>query len=202
VELESWERKPQQLKDDVSWVNSAVRALVRVLEAKDCYAREHSRAVAKLVVEIAAYLGLPKEVQEGMKAAARLMDLGKIAISDVILLKPGPLTEMEREIVQCHPLVSAQILEALEFPWPVKPSVRFHHEHWDGSGYPEGLIGEEIPLGARILAVADVFCAMTSERPWRPAHSREEALRKLAENASILYDKEVVKALLAILPPT
>jgi len=183
-----------------TWLYAAVRALMKTMEAKDRYHRSHSRGVARLAVAIAAHLGLSQEEQEGIRIAARLMDIGKIAISDVILLKPGPLTDIEKEIVRCHPLVAAQILEALEFPWPVKPAVVFHHERWDGSGYPEGLVGEEIPLAARILAAADVFDAITSERPWRPARSRAEALRELVENAGIRYDKRVVRALLAVLP--
>jgi HD-GYP domain-containing protein (c-di-GMP phosphodiesterase class II) len=127
--------------------------------------------------------------------AARLHDIGRVSISDMILLKPGPLTELETEIVRTHPVVGAQILDALEFPWSVKPAVRYHHERLDGSGYPEGLMNNEIPFGARIVAVADVMAAMTADRPYRRSLSEGEALAELTANAGVKYDAAAVAAL-------
>jgi HD-GYP domain-containing protein (c-di-GMP phosphodiesterase class II) len=140
-------------------------------------------------------MGCPDDITDGIRVAARLHDIGRVSISDMILLKPGPLSELETEIIRTHPLVGAQILDALEFPWSVKPAVRYHHERLDGSGYPEGLMGEEIPLGARVLAVADVMAAMTAGRPYRPAQADEEALAELTANAGTKYDPDVVAAL-------
>jgi HD-GYP domain-containing protein (c-di-GMP phosphodiesterase class II) len=140
-------------------------------------------------------MGCSEDMSDGIRVAARLHDVGRVSVSDMILLKPGPLTELETEIMRTHPLVGAQILDALEFPWSVKPAVRYHHERLDGSGYPEGLMGEEIPLGARIVAVADVVAAMTADRPHRQALAEEEALAELAANAGEKYDSQVVDAL-------
>jgi HD-GYP domain-containing protein (c-di-GMP phosphodiesterase class II) len=117
----------------------------------------------------------------------------------MILLKPGPLSEVETEIMRTHPLVASQILDALEFPWAVKPAVRYHHERLDGSGYPEGLMGDEIPLGARVLAVADTMAAMTADRPHRRAASQEQALAELRANSGTKYDAEAVAALERVL---
>jgi putative nucleotidyltransferase with HDIG domain len=172
-----------------------VRALMRAVEARDRYARGHADRVARLAVAIAKEMGCPEDMTDGVRVAARLHDIGRVSVSDMILLKPGPLTELETEIIRTHPLVGVQILDALEFPWSVKPAVRYHHERLDGSGYPEGLMGDEIPLGARIVAVADVVAAMTADRPYRQALAEEEALAELAANAGEKYDSQVVDAL-------
>jgi HD-GYP domain-containing protein (c-di-GMP phosphodiesterase class II) len=140
-------------------------------------------------------MGCAEETVEGVRIASRVHDIGRVSISDMILLKPGPLTELEMEIMRTHPVVGAQILDALEFPWAVKPAVRYHHERLDGSGYPEGLVGEEIPLAARIVAVADVMAAMVADRPYRGAASEEEALAELTAGAGVKYDSGAVAAL-------
>ncbi len=140
-------------------------------------------------------MGCLTDVIEGIRVAARVHDIGRVSISDTILLKPGPLSELETEIVRTHPLVGAQILDALDFPWSIKPAVRYHHERLDGSGYPEGLMGEEIPLAARVLAVADVAAAMTCDRPHRRACPPEEALAELNGHVGTKYDSKVVAAL-------
>jgi putative nucleotidyltransferase with HDIG domain len=175
-------------------IHGVVRALMRAVEARDRYARGHADRVTRLAVAMAREMGCPGDITDGIRVAARLHDIGKVSISDMILLKPGPLGGLETEIVRTHPLVGALILDALEFPWSVKPSVRYHHERLDGSGYPEGLMGEEIPLGARVLAVADVMAAMTADRPYRPAHPEEEALAELTANAGTKYDPDAVAA--------
>jgi putative nucleotidyltransferase with HDIG domain len=172
-----------------------VRALMRAVEARDRYARRHAERVARLASAIAREMGCSGEAVEGIRVAARLHDIGRVSISDMILLKPGPLTELELEIIRTHTLVGAQILDVLEFPWSVKPAVRYHHERLDGSGYPEGLMGEEIPLAARVLAAADVASAMTEERPYRRAASEADAWAELTAHAGTKYDPEVVKAL-------
>jgi putative nucleotidyltransferase with HDIG domain len=176
-------------------IYGVVRALMRAVEARDRYARGHADRVARIAVTLAKEMGCPDDITDGIRVAARLHDIGRVSISDMILLKPGPLSELETEIIRTHPLVGAQILDALEFPWSVKPAVRYHHERLDGSGYPEGLMGEEIPLGARVLAVADVMAAMTAGRPYRPAQADEEALAELTANAGTKYDPDVVAAL-------
>ena len=172
-----------------------IRVLMRAVEARDRYARGHADQVARLAAAIAKEMGCSEEVMESVRIAARLHDVGRVSISDMILLKPGPLTELETEIMRTHPVVGTQVLDALEFPWSVKPAVRYHHERMDGTGYPEGLMGDEIPLGARIVAVADVLAAMTADRPYRHALPEAEALAELTTNAGIKYDADVVTAL-------
>jgi hypothetical protein len=179
---------------DKRTIYKVVRALVKAVEARDHFTRGHSDGTTRVAVAIAAALGLSQEELEGIKIAARLHDIGKIGVSDLILLKPDRLSDQELELVRAHVLVSAHILEALDFPWEVKPTVRFHHERLDGSGYPDGLIGDEIPLSARILAVADVFDAMISPRSHRPPHPRAVALAEITSNAGTKYDPQVVAA--------
>ncbi len=180
---------------DRAMMYGVVRILMRAVEARDRYARGHADRVARLAVAVSKEMGCPDEVTDGVRVAARLHDVGRVSISDMIMLKPGPLSELEREIIRTHPLVGAQILDALEFPWSVKPAVRYHHERLDGSGYPEGLMGEEIPLAALIVGAADVMAAMTADRPYRPARSKEEALAELTDNAGSKYHPDVVAAL-------
>lgn len=184
---------------DRSMVYAVARALTRAMEARDHYVRGHADRVARLAVAIANEMGCSREMTEGVKVAARVHDIGRVSISDMILLKPGPLSEVETEIMRTHPLVASQILDALEFPWAVKPAVRYHHERLDGSGYPEGLMGDEIPLGARVLAVADTMAAMTADRPHRRAASQEQALAELRANSGTKYDAEAVAALERVL---
>jgi putative nucleotidyltransferase with HDIG domain len=180
---------------DHDMMYGVVRVLMRAIEARDRYARGHADQVARLASGVAREMGCPQEMIAAVRVASRLHDIGRVSISDMILLKPGPLTELETEIIRTHPVVGSQILDALEFPWAVKPAVRYHHERLDGSGYPEGLVGEEIPLAARILAVAEVMAAMTSDSAYKQAASAEEALAELAANAGSKYDAAAVAAL-------
>jgi HD-GYP domain-containing protein (c-di-GMP phosphodiesterase class II) len=184
-----------QAPADKSVLYAVMRTLVRASEARIPFARGHSDGTALLAAAIASKMGCDTEACEEIRLAARLHDVGSISISDLILLKPGKLTATETEIVQAHPLVGAHLLDALDFPWPVKLAVRLHHERLDGSGYPEGLQGEEIPLAARILAVADSYQAMTSARPFRAAYSEERAATELASLAPEKYDPAAVRAL-------
>jgi len=180
-------------------IYATVRALVKALEARDFYMRGHADRVAHLASAIAAELGLAREQVEGVRIAGRLHDLGLLATGDLVLLKPETLTGSERRLVETHPLVGAQILEVLDFPWEVKPAVRHHHERMDGTGYPDGLVGDEIPLTARVLAVAEVFAAMTEDRVYRRARSTDDAMAHLLHDAGRKYDPAAVMALRRVL---
>ena len=174
----------------------AAENLVRVVDAKDAYTGAHSERVALLVEGIARRLGLGDELVEQLKLAGRLHDLGKIAISDGVLQKPGPLTSEEVERVATHPQLGASLLDGMDIH-PVDVWIRHHHEHWDGSGYPGGLSGEEIPLGSRVILVADAYDAMTSERSYSPAASPQRALAELERMTGVQFDPVVVSALAA-----
>jgi putative nucleotidyltransferase with HDIG domain len=134
-----------------------------------------------------------------LRAAALLHDTGKLAVPEYILNKPGPLTTPEFERMKLHAAVGADILKSIDFPYPVEPIVRHHHEAWDGSGYPSGLRGQEIPLGARILSVVDCYDALTSDRPYRPRMNRQQAEQELRERRGKVYDPWVVDQFLRIL---
>ncbi|GLI18141.1 phosphohydrolase [Moorella thermoacetica] len=177
---------------------STVQSLAAALEAKDVYTRGHSIRVAKWARSCARMLGLGAEVEEQVYLAGLLHDLGKIGVQEDILLKPGPLTPEERKEMQGHPEVGARILEPARFPAAVIAAVRHHHEDYEGGGYPAGLSGEEIPLLARIIRVADAYDAMTSARPYRKAFAPEKARNELKRCAGQQFDPQVVKAFLRI----
>jgi len=179
-------------------VQQAVRALIKVIETRDPSLRLHSDATANWAAAIGRQMSLPPADLEGLKVAARLHDLGLVGISDLIIKKPGPLTRQEREIVEMHPLLGVHILEALDLPWPVRPAVRGHHERLEGSGYPDGLMGEEIPLWARIIAVAETVDFMFSDKPWRKAYTMAKIVQELRSKAGVHYDERVVEALLGL----
>jgi len=178
---------------------STVQALAAALEAKDVYTREHSIRVAKWARSCARMLGLGAEEEEQVYLAGLLHDLGKIGIQEDILLKPGPLTPEERKEMQGHPEVGARILEPARFPAAVIAAVRHHHEDYGGGGYPAGLSGEEIPLMARIIRVADAYDAMTSARPYRQAFTPQQVWEELKRCAGRQFDSRVVEAFLRIL---
>ncbi len=171
-----------------------LKVLVNTVEAKDVYTKFHSQRVAKYSLGIAKVMGLPKEERDTIKIAGILHDIGKIAIPESILLKNGKLTEEEFNIIKMHTTFGNEILKPLRFFHQERMIVLYHHERWDGSGYPEGLEGENIPLPARILAVADSFDAMTSDRVYRRARSFEDALKEIKDLAGIKYDPYVVNA--------
>jgi len=176
----------------------AFEKIAQIVSARDPYTGVHSEEVAELAVKVAQALKLPPEEIEKIEAAARVHDLGKIAVPDAILLKPGPLDEKEWEIMKKHPVVGAEILEGLEIYRDCVEYIRHEHEHWDGSGYPDGLKGEEIPLGARILAVADVWHALLSDRPYRRAYTKEEARKIMQDMAGKVLDPKLVELFLKI----
>jgi ribonuclease P protein subunit RPR2 len=172
--------------------------LANALEAKDPYTRGHSERVGAWGGRLAAALGLlPAEI-DTITQAGLLHDLGKIGVPETVLRKRGPLERDEWALMRNHPVVGAQIVAPFEFFAGGALVIRHHHERWDGSGYPDGLLGAAIPLGARIVAVADVFDALTSDRPYRPALSRDAVLAYLAEEAGRTLDADVVAALLGL----
>jgi len=174
------------------------RDMGTAVESKDTYTFGHSQRVAHYAIEIAKKMKLDREEIKGMMVAAYLHDLGKVKVAKKILQKPRKLTVDEFSIIQQHPDWGTKMLDGVEFPWEVKPLVRNHQEKWDGSGYPDGLKGEDIPLGARIIAVADVFDALTTDRPYRPALSVAESLKIMKNEAGKGLDPGIVKKFLRL----
>jgi putative nucleotidyltransferase with HDIG domain len=173
--------------------------LANALEAKDAYTRGHSERVAELSRRIAVVVGLADDDIAAVGEAGLLHDLGKIGVPERTLHKPGPLSPEEWQAMQRHPLVGAQIVAPFDFFARAAPLIRHHHERWDGSGYPDGLVGHAIPLGARIVAVADVFDALTSTRSYRAAVGRDVALAHLRAEAGRTLDQHVVAACVDVL---
>jgi putative nucleotidyltransferase with HDIG domain len=172
---------------------STVETLAMAIDAKDQITHGHIRRVQIFAVGLAKAMGVTESAQiKAVEAAALLHDMGKLAVPEYILNKPGPLTPAEFEKMKLHASVGADILSAIEFPYPVVPIVRHHHENWNGTGYPDRLSGSDIPIGARILSVVDCFDALTSDRPYRPRLSDVDALRILAERRGVMYDPLVV----------
>ncbi|RME20644.1 MAG: HD domain-containing protein, partial [Deltaproteobacteria bacterium] len=173
-----------------------IRSLAQALEARDAYTRGHSERVTRYAIATARCMGLSERSLRIIRYAGLLHDIGKIGIADSILNKRLELTEQEWTTIRNHPLFGDAILEPLKFLHDAQHIVLHHHERWDGSGYPNGLKGTEIPLEARIVAVADAFDAMTSHRPYRAAMAREKAIEELRASAGKQFDPEVVEAFL------
>ena len=180
---------------------ATIEALALAIDAKDQTAQSHIRRVQVYAAGLARALGMPETEIQGVKTAALLHDIGKLAVPEHILSKPGPLTQEEFQKIRIHPQVGAEIISGVPFPYPVAPLILSHHERWDGSGYPRSLAGEEIPLAARILLACDTFVSMTSPRPWRPARSADFARAELDRVAGTQLDPRVVEALLHTLNP-
>lgn len=178
---------------------ATVRALAAAVDAKDPYTRGHSDKVAQFAIAIGEKMALAPEQRTALEMAAYLHDIGKIGISEDILLKPGKLTDEEMGQMRHHPLIGANILKPIAFPWPIAPVVRHHHEHYDGHGYPAGLKGEEIPLLARVLTVADAYEAMVSDRPYRRGRSQQDAILELRRCSGTQFDPRVVEAFIRVL---
>jgi diguanylate cyclase (GGDEF)-like protein/putative nucleotidyltransferase with HDIG domain len=175
---------------------ATVEALATAIDAKDEITHDHVYRVQVYACGLARHFGLSDLEVEALKAGALLHDVGKIAVPDYILNKPGKLTAAEFEKMKIHTVVGAQILERVNFPYPVVPIVRHHHERWDGRGYPDGLKGDHIPLTARILTVVDCFDAVREDRQYRKGMGREEACQFLTDNASTQFDPNLVEAFL------
>jgi len=177
----------------------AMKALAQAIEAKDQYTRGHCDRTVEYAMSIAEKLALTDGEKKALRYAAFLHDVGKIGIHEAILAKEGRLTEEEYRMMQSHPSLGADIIKGVEFLEPVVPLVYHHQERYDGKGYPAGLIGEAIPLGARIVAVLDTFDAMTSNRPYRKAMPLEKAIAELRRCAGTQFDPQVVEAFIAVL---
>src|SRR5690606_12353175 len=159
----------------------------------------HSRRVTEQTVRLAERLGIPRDQLVHVRRGALLHDIGKMGVPDEVLLKPGPLTDAEWALMKRHPEFAYQLLLPIEFLRPALAIPYCHHERWDGSGYPRGLKGEEIPLPARVFAVVDVYDALTSDRPYRPAWTRERALAYIRDNAGSQFDPRVVEEFLRMM---
>jgi HD-GYP domain-containing protein (c-di-GMP phosphodiesterase class II) len=174
-------------------VGSLLAYFSAALEARDPYLRGHSARVTSIAEGLARMLGWRGERLDALRLGGSLHDVGKIAVDANVLCKPGPLTGEELTQIRTHPLAGARLIEDVEDFRPALPYVLYHHERWDGSGYPHGLAGEEIPIEARVLGVADAFDAMTSARSYRPALSVEQALAELQRCAGSQFDPDLAE---------
>ncbi len=175
-----------------------IQAMAMTIEMRDPYTAGHQRRVSKLSCAIGAKMGLPPDKIEGIRMAGDIHDVGKIYVPAEILSKPGQLTEIEFSIIRTHAQVGYDILKSIEFPWPIAQIVYQHHERMDGTGYPNGVKDGDILLEARIVSVADVVEAMSSHRPYRPAHGIEMALDEISQFRGRRYDPEVVESCLGL----
>lgn len=189
------ERLENSLQDLEEYSLGTLQALVAAVDAKDSYTASHSLSVTDYAVAIGRRMSLSAEELLDLERASLLHDVGKIGIPESVLLKPARLTDDEFEIIKQHSSSGAQIIESIPFLRGLVPVVRHHHEHWNGRGYPEGLEGERIPLLARVLAVADAFDAMTSDRPYRPGMRIAVARQEMVRYRGIQFDPQVVDAL-------
>jgi len=180
-------------------IGQSLLGLANAIEAKDPYTRGHSERVGRWSRRIALGMGLPPETVQTVGQAGLLHDIGKIGVPEAVLLKAGPLEDREWALMRRHPAIGSQIVGPFECLAAEAVIIRHHHERHDGSGYPDGLAGAAIPLGARVVAAADVFDALTSDRPYRAALPRETALEHLAGAAGTLLDEDVVAVALGIL---
>ncbi len=176
-----------------------IKALVTSIDAKDPYTQGHSVQVSEISVAIGKEMGLPQQFMDDLQIGSLLHDIGKIGIPDRILLKPGRLTNKEFEIIKQHPSIGANIMRQVRMLWNSMPAIEQHHERLDGSGYPKGLGGDKIQLMGRIVGVADVFDAMTTDRPYRRALATSEVLEYMTSKVSVLFDPECVQALIRFL---
>ena len=195
AEKERVEIEKRHVEDVAALHLRTIEALALAIEAKDHTTHKHLQRVRVYAVEIAKELGLSEEETEALRAAALLHDVGKLAVPEHIINKPGRLTREEFDKMKVHPIVGAEILERVAFPYPVAPIVRSHHERWDGSGYPDGLRGEQIPIGARVLAAVDTLDALASHRQYRNALPLDAAMEKVASMAGTLFDPKIVEIL-------
>jgi putative two-component system response regulator len=177
---------------------ATLEALINALEAKDPYLRGHSARVADLSATVASQYGLSDEEVEQVRVAGRLHDIGKIGTRESVMEKQGPLTPEEYEHIKQHVIIGYQILTPLSHLGPIIGAVRHHHERWDGSGYPEGLRGEEIPIGARIIGAAEVYDALSSSRPYQEKLTPEQAVERMGQLSGSVLDPKVFDALAGV----
>jgi putative two-component system response regulator len=207
-------REQIKIKETISFLNNKIddliqissldqselaKAMSQMLSLRDNETEEHSRRVLELTDRLACELGMEKQTLEHLRLGALLHDIGKVGIPDSILLKPGTLTNEERKVMMTHPAIGKRILKPLGLPSAAMDLVYHHHERWDGSGYPDGLAGEKIPLPARIFAIVDVWDAITSDRPYRPAWDTDKAIRYISEQAGMSFDPLLVEKFLILI---
>ena len=179
---------------------ASIEALALAIDAKDQTSHAHIRRLQLYAGHLAAEMGMPPLEVEAVRTAALLHDIGKLAVPEHILSKPGPLTPEEFQKIRAHPKIGADIIARVPFPSPVAPLILCHHERWDGKGYPSGLKGRDIPLGARVLSVVDYFDALTTDRPYHRAMAREAAIELLQQEAGRALDPDIVARFIARLP--
>ena len=198
ADLRATSRRERQRARELSESYMAtVRALAGAVEARDAYTAHHGDRVTAYGIELAAASGLEIADESELECAFLLHDIGKVAIPDGILFKAGTLDPQEREVMQRHPVIGEEIISEIAFLEPARALVRHHHERWDGGGYPDGLAGTEIPLVARVFALADALDALTSDRPYRSGVAIAEA-REVIESAEGQFDPEVLEAFATI----
>ena len=193
--LNKLESEKRQVEDIAGLHLRTIEALALAIEAKDQTSQDHLQRVRVFAVELGKRLHLSPDELEALRAAALLHDIGKLGVPENIISKPGRLTPEEFEKMKIHPIVGAEILERVQFPYPVVPIVRAHHERWDGTGYPDGLCGESIPIGARILAAVDCLDALTSDRQYRSGITLEQSINHVASESGRAFDPKVVALL-------
>ena len=203
--IQSFNRAATSIRDARDGLNAAyvefIGSLASALDARDRYTAGHSQRVSQVALSIAQSLGLSAEEQECVRVGALLHDIGKIGIADSVLQKPGILSDAEFTQIKQHPTIGCQILKGVHGLTPYLQTVEFHHENWDGSGYPKGLHGEETPLAARIVHVADAWDAMTTDRPYRKGFSPSRALAVIRINSGTQFDPRITEAFSRTLPP-
>lgn len=200
VYIERLEGEQRHVREVSELHLATIEALALAIDAKDQTATSHIRRVQVYATGLAEALGMSKTDVQGVRTAALLHDIGKLAVPEHILSKPGPLTHEEFQKIQVHPQVGAEIIGGVPFPYPVAPLILAHHEQWDGKGYPKGLKGEEIPLGARVLTIVDHFDALTSERPYHAPLAPEDALDTIRSEAGKALDPRIVDLFVRLLP--
>jgi len=191
-------KKTQTENIDLLFEDAFIRNWSDVLQLRDFETRDHTRRVTKLTVHLARRMGLPDSDLGHMRRGAVLHDIGKVAVPDSILFKPGPLNAEEWGIMRRHPVIAAEMITPVPHLAHSLSIPRSHHEKWDGSGYPDGLAGENIPLSARIFAFADVYDALTSDRPYRPAWSQTDALDYIQKQSGAHFDPSIVPVFISI----
>jgi diguanylate cyclase (GGDEF)-like protein/putative nucleotidyltransferase with HDIG domain len=189
-----------RLKEVADLNFATIEALALAIDAKDQTSQQHIKRLELFATALARELGMSEGHIQGVRTAALLHDIGKLAVPEHILSKPGPLTSEEFQKIRAHPKIGAEIISSVPFPYPVAPLILSHHERWDGKGYPEGLKGEEIPLGARILTVVDYFDAVMAERPYHKPLAMDATIGLLKQEAGKALDPNVVQAFLRLLP--
>jgi len=197
IHLGRWEDEKRHLEDLAALNLRTIETLALAIEAKDHTTGEHLHRVRVYAMELGKDLGLSAEEMRALEAASVLHDIGKLAVPEHIISKPGKLTPEEFEKMKIHPVVGAEIVEQVRFPYPVAPIVHAHHEKWDGNGYPDGVSGEDIPIGARILSAVDCLDALASDRQYRKALPLDEAMAIVNKDSGKAFDPRVVAALQA-----